>query len=116
MKNSLLISLLFLSFSCSKKDNPDMAMADLPGPIQTLITEAEQECPACGITIVRYQYNKGIIYGSVCGGVSRSQGLWCDCIMVYYDRKGELIKYKEDLYKDINRQKKLIGEIYRCRE
>lgn len=93
-----------------------MEIKDLPKPIQTLIDEAQQECPTCGITIAKYQYNKSIVYGTVCGGISESQGLWCDCIMVYYDQDGALIKYEEGIYKDINEEKKLIKEIYRCSE
>jgi hypothetical protein len=110
MKNISLIALLFLSLSCSKKDNPDTEIKDLPKQIQTLIAEAQQECPACGITVLMYAYNKKMIYASTCNGPA------CNCIMIYYDQDGELIKYEEGIYKDINEKKNLIKEIYRCSE
>ncbi|HTN05980.1 hypothetical protein [Agriterribacter sp.] len=110
MKNISLIALLFLSLSCSKKDNPDMEIKDLPKSIQALIDEAQQECPVCGITVLRYTYNKKVLYASTCNGPA------CNCIMAYYDEDGELIKYEEGIYKDINEKKNLIKEIYRCSE
>ena len=110
MKNISLIALLFLSLSCSKKDNPDMEIKDLPKPIQTLIDEAQQECPVCGITVLRYAFNNKILYASTCNGPT------CNCIMVYYDQDGELIKYEKGVYKDISENKSLINEIYRCSE
>ena len=110
MKNISLIALFFLSLSCSKKDNPDMEIKDLPKQIQTLIAEAEQECPVCGITVLMYAYNKAISYASTCNGPA------CNCMMVYYDQDGELIKYEEGIYKDINEKKNLIKEVYRCSE
>ncbi|WP_152269858.1 hypothetical protein [Agriterribacter humi] len=110
MKNSLFIVIFFLSLSCSKKGNPNIETKDLPQSIQTLIAEAERECPVCGITILMYAYNKKIIYASTCNGPA------CNCVMVYYDQGGELIKYEEGVNKDINEEKKLIREVYRCSE
>ena len=55
-----------------------------------------------------YAYNKKIIYASVCNGPA------CNCIMVYYDQDGELIKYAERVYKAINEEKKWIKEVYSC--
>jgi hypothetical protein len=57
-----------------------------------------------------YAYNKKIIYASTCNGPA------CNCVMVYYDQGGELIKYEEGVNKDINEEKKLIREVYRCSE
>ena len=110
MKNILSIALCFLILSCSKKDNPDMEIKDLPKPIQTLIDEAQQECPVCGITVLMYTYSKKILYASTCNGPA------CNCIMIFYNQDGELIKYEEGIYKDINEKKNLIKEIYRCSE
>ena len=117
MNNILSIALCFLILSCSKKDSPaDIETKDLPQTIQTQISEAERECPTCGIMIAKYQYNKSIVYGKVCVGYSASQGVSCNCMMIYYGQNGERISYEAGKYQDINDKKKLIKEDYRCSE
>lgn len=51
-----------------------------------------------------------MIYANTCNGPA------CNSFMVYYEQDGELIKYEEGIYKDINEKKRLIKEIYRCSE
>lgn len=113
MKRILTIfSLLLIIISCSKEEKISTDFKDLPKSIQQQITNAERECPTCGIVLTMYTYNKKIVFGQICGGYSASKNLICDCFMLFYDQNGELMPYEVDRYKDINDKKKLVKQIY----
>jgi len=109
------ILILIFVISCSKNENEVKTdFKDLPKTIQQQISDAQTKCPLCGVSIFAFRYNGKMIFGSVCGSISTSQNLWCDCIMVYYDETGEPIAYNENKYKDINAKKELIKKLYSC--
>ena len=107
---------LLLSISCSKEEEVSTAFKDLPAPIQEQITNAERECPTCGIIITMYTYKGKVVFGKLCGGYSSSKNLICDCLMLFYDHDGNLIPQNAEKYKDINDKKRLVKQIYSCSE
>lgn len=97
--------LLFSFLACSKKNNT--TLQNLPPSIQAIISGAEKNCPACGLTVTSYNYNGEVVYEKVCNGPA------CDCILFLYNHKGELIEYHKEKYEDINARKVLIKELFR---
>lgn len=112
----LIIVSLLLIISCSKEEEVSTAFRDLPAAIQDQITNAERECPTCGIIITMYTYKGKVVFGELCGGYSASKNLICDCLMLFYDQAGNLIPYNAEEYRDINDKKKLVKQIYSCSE
>lgn len=98
--------LLFSFLSCSKKNNT--TLQNLPQSMQAIISAAEKNCPACGLTVTSYNYNGEVIYEKVCNGPA------CDCILFIYNQNGELIEYNKEKYQDIHTRKILIKELFRC--
>ena len=99
---------LYLTIACSKKEEKITELKYLPLSIQTIIADAQMNCPICGVTLLKYSYNEQVIYGSVCNGPA------CNCFMVFYDQNGEQIEYNAAKYQDINSKKSLSKELFRC--
>ncbi len=104
----LLLALVFIQLtflSCSKSREQH---SDLPKSLQEMIAENEENCPVCGITISKMQWQGKTVYRSLCNGPA------CDCAPIYYDDKGTKMEPGYEEYIEINQNATMVKELWRC--